>query len=203
MADDTQAEISAVEMQIFELNAKLVALQGAHQGEQVPNYTFATENGEATLLDLFADQDRLMLIHNMGQGCRYCTLWADGFNGLLPHLESALSVVLVSKDPPDVQRKFANARGWRFRLASHGAGDYMREQTVQAGVDNMPGVVVYARLGDAIVRKNSAAFGPGDRYCAQWSLLGLAGLGESEWTPQYRYWTPPTELDDGGDNRLD
>ena len=85
---------------------------------------FDTLDGRTSMRALFGDKDRLLLIHNMGQGCRYCTLWADGFNGFLPHLESVMSVVLVSKDPPDVQRAFANSRGWRFRLASHGGGDY-------------------------------------------------------------------------------
>ena len=102
---------------------------------------------------------------------------ADGFNGLLPHLESALAVVLVSKDPPDVQRKFANSRGWRFRLASHGGGEYIREQGVLEGSDNFPGAVLYQRNGDAILRRNACLFGPGDLYCAMWGLLGLAGLG--------------------------
>tara|TARA_B100001123_G_C14814729_1_gene829773 strand:+ start:144 stop:287 length:144 start_codon:yes stop_codon:yes gene_type:complete len=46
----------------------------------------------------------------MGQGYRYCTLWADGFNGFLSHLEDAMSVVLISKDDPKKQRKFANER---------------------------------------------------------------------------------------------
>ena len=156
-----------------------------------------------TLLELFGGKDKLLAIHNMGQGCRYCTLWADGFNGLLPHLESALSVVLLSKDPPEVQRRFANARGWRFRLASHGGGVYMREQLVVNEEDNYPGAVVYERDGDTILRKNACVFGPGDIYCAMWSLLGLAGLDEEEWTPQYSYWQRPAELDDGGLEVLD
>jgi predicted dithiol-disulfide oxidoreductase (DUF899 family) len=196
-------EIRALEEQIFELNLKLIALQKASPGREVADYTFETTEGEVTLKALFGTHDRLMVIHNMGQGCRYCTLWADGFNGLLPHLEAVLSVVLVSKDPPDVQRSFANARGWRFRLASHRAGDYICEQTAQPGVDNMPGVVVYERSGDTILRRNSAVFGPGDWYCALWSLLGLAGLGEQEFTPQFSYWTRPAKLDDGGANVLD
>ena len=46
-----------------------------------------------------------------------------------------MSVVLLSKESPEVQRRFANSRGWRFRLASHSGGDYIREQTVVAGQD--------------------------------------------------------------------
>ena len=199
----TSNEIIELEAQIGGLMVKLNELRKASMGPEVSNYSFNTFDGEVTLLDLFADKDKLLVIHNMGQGCRFCTLWADGFNGLIHHLESAMSVVLVSKDSPEIQRTFANSRGWRFRLASHGGGDYIREQTVMEGANNMPGAVVYERDGDKIYRKGGSVFGPGDIYCAMWSLLGLAGMGEEEWTPQYRYWQRPEKLDDGGVNIVD
>ena len=195
--------ISDLEKQIFELTTRLNELRKSSTGDVVPNYTFATLNGESTLLDLFGDRDQLLLIHNMGQGCRYCTLWADGFNGFLPHLESELAVVLVSKDSPEVQRQFANSRDWRFRLASHGGGDYIREQTVCQGEMNMPGAVVYERDNDTIRRRNSCVFGPGDLYCSMWGLLALAGRDDGNWTPQYRYWNRPDSMDDGGSNLND
>ena len=200
---ETNDEITELEAQIGGLMVKLNELRKVSVGPEVNNYSFNTFDGEVTLLDLFADKDKLLVIHNMGQGCRFCTLWADGFNGLIHHLESAMSVVLVSKDSPKIQRTFANSRGWRFRLASHGGGDYIREQTVMEGANNMPGAVVYERDGDQIYRKGGSVFGPGDIYCALWSLLGLAGMGEEEWTPQYRYWQRPEKLDDGGANIVD
>ncbi|MGB5625518.1 MAG: DUF899 family protein [Woeseiaceae bacterium] len=196
-------EISKIEKQLFELTTKLNELRKTTPGKEVQNYAFTTLDGDVTLLDLFGERDRLLVIHNMGQGCRYCTLWADGFNGFLPHLESAMAVVLVSKDPPDVQRTFANSRNWRFRLASHGGGPYIQEQTVMDGDNNTPGAVVYERDGDRIMRKNSAVFGPGDLYCSIWNLLGMAGLGAADWTPQYRYWQRPKKMDDGGANLID
>ena len=113
---DTQSKITQLELQIFDLTAQLNELRKAVSGDEVSNYVFATQGGEITLLDMFGDYDKLLVIHNMGQGCRYCTLWADGFNGFLPHLETAMSVVLVSKDTPDVQRRFANERNWRFQM---------------------------------------------------------------------------------------
>ena len=155
------------------------------------------------LRELFADHDRLLAIHNMGQGCRYCTLWADGINGFLPHLESAMAVVLLSKDDPETQRRFANARGWRFRLASHGGGAYIRNETVMSGHDNAPGAVVYEKRDGKLFRKNAVVFGPGDRFCSAWNFLALAGRGADDWTPQFAYWRRPATLDDGGDNLLE
>lgn len=197
------AEITKVEAQIFELTTRLAKLRAENPGSEVKNYSFKTLNGQSTLLELFGDQDKLLLIHNMGQGCRYCTLWGDGLNGFVPHLESSMALVLVSKDEPELQRRFANSRGWRFQLASHGGGDYIREQTVMDGEDNMPGAVVYERRGAAIFRKNSCVFGPGDLYCSIWPLLAMAGKNASEWTPQFKYWSRPQQMDDGGENLLD
>ena len=201
--DSPRGKIAAIEQRIGALTAELNALRKASAAKPVPNYAFATSNGQTTLRDLFGEQDKLLLIHNMGQGCRYCTLWADGFNGLLPHLESALAVVLVSKDAPDVQRRFANSRGWRFRLASHGGGAYIEEQGVFGEAENYPGAVVYERDGDTIRRKNACVFGPGDLYCALWPFLGMAGIDGESWVPQYNYWQRPETLDDGGQGLLE
>ena len=196
-------EIRDIEQKIHTLMERLAKLQQSNRGNEVINYSFSTIEGEINLLDLFGEKDKLLLIHNMGQGCRYCTLWADGFNGFLPHLESTISVVLVSKDAPQIQRKFANSRGWRFRLASHGGGEYIQEQSVMEGSNNMPGAVVYERNGDKFYRKNDCVFGPGDIYCSMWSLLGFAGMDSTTWTPQFSYWKRPELLDDGGKNIIE
>ena len=196
----TAERIAKIQQQIFELTGELGQLLKQSRGSEVPYYSFATGAGEMSLLDLFAGRDTLLAIHNMGQGCRYCTVWADGFNGFLPHLENAMSVVLLSKDPPELQRRFANERGWRFRLASHGGGAYIREQTVVDGQENYPGAVVYKREGNKVLRFNACVFGPGHLYCSLWSLLALAGMGAQDWTPQYSYWRRPEVLDDGGEN---
>ena len=92
--------IRDIEQQIHTLMERLAKLQQSNRGNEVTNYSFSTLNGETALMDLFGERDKLLMIHNIGQGCRYCTLWADGFNGFVQHIESTISVVLVSKDPP-------------------------------------------------------------------------------------------------------
>src|SRR5207253_3783836 len=121
----------------------------------IKNYTLKNLEGDVTLLDLFQGKDTLFVIHNMGQGCRYCTVWAHGFNGFVSHLESEYALAMVSRDDPETQRTFANSRSWRFRMASHGGGAYIKEQSVVAGEKNMPGIVCYTRKGSKIYRKNS------------------------------------------------
>ncbi len=200
---DSESTITDLERRVAELTEQLNKLRRTAVGTPVPNYPLQTLEGETHLADLFAGKDKLLAIHNMGQACRYCTLWADGINGFLHHLESAMAVVLLSKDPPEVQRRFANARGWRFRLASHQAGSYIREQTTMSGQDNMPGAVLYEKSDGTILRKNAVVFGPGDMFCSAWSFLALAGHGGDDWTPQFGYWQRPVTLEDGGLNLID
>ena len=64
-----------------------------------------------SLLELFRDKDDLLVIHNMGRSCVYCTMWADGLVSSLPHIEDRTAVVVVSPDPADMQREFAESRG--------------------------------------------------------------------------------------------
>ena len=68
---------------------------------------------------------------------------------------------------------------------------------------NMPGAAVYERQDGRILRRGRAFFGPGDLYSPVWHFLALAGLGASDWTPQFHYWRRPAQLDDGGENLRD
>ncbi len=195
-------ELQKAEKELFELKNKVAKLRSETKPTEVKNYLFKTTEGEVSLRELFGSKDILFLIHNMGQGCRYCTLWADGLNGFIQHIESQYAIAMVSKDEPSLQRKFSNSRGWRFRMASHGGVDYITEQSVVAGEKNMPGIVCYIKKGDQIFRKNSATFGPGDEFCPQWNILSLAGVSAEEWTPQFNYWKRPEKMDDGGENLI-
>jgi len=196
-------EAQKLEMEIMEKSQQLAALRQAEVAVEVEDYTFSTSSGDVQLSDLFAGRDRLLMIHNMGQGCRYCTLWADGINGVLPHLEDAMAVALVSKDPPDLQRRMAMDRGWKFTTASHGGGKYMAEQCSMGEHINYPGANVYQRMDGKITRHGQTMFGPGDLYSPLWHFLSLAGIGMSDWTPQFHYWSRPQKMDDGGENIRD
>lgn len=196
-------EAEQLEFEIMQKTQALAELRRKEAGTEVTDYAFKTINGPTSLSALFGDQERLLMIHNMGQACRYCTLWADGINGILDHLEDAMAVVLVSKDTPDVQRKMALNRGWRMRTASHGGGAYMSEQCIMGDHANMPGAAVYEKNAGKIMRNGRTAFGPGDLYSPMWHFLALAGVGTGDWTPQYHYWHRPKQLEDGAENIRD
>ncbi len=199
----SQSSIQELEQELYEKTLQLHQLKQTTDPTKVNNYQFDTLSGKVSLKELFAGKDKLLMIHNMGQGCRYCMIWGDGLNGFLPHLESVMSVVMVSKDDPQTQQCYANSRHWRFRMASYHNSEYIIEQSTLPGSDNMPGAVCYHADGDKIYRSHSAIFGPGDLYCSFWNFLALAGLTSQDWTPQYNYWRRPAQLDDGGKNVID
>ena len=73
----------------------------SHGGPVTSSYTFTEgDRTDVSLDELFGDRSDLLVIHNMGRHCRWCTLWADGLNGLLDHMEARTAVVLVNGDEP-------------------------------------------------------------------------------------------------------
>jgi predicted dithiol-disulfide oxidoreductase (DUF899 family) len=195
---DLKSQIQELEKSMYQTAVQLEKLRREIKPVEVKNYAFVTSTGKTSLLELFGSKEKLLAIHNMGQGCRWCTAWGDALNGVLTHLESQFSVVVVSKDPPEIQRKFASERQWKFLMASHGGGEYITDQTVRPGQGNMPGVVAYERQGSKIFRKNSSEFGPGDAFNPLFHYGTLLGMGFEEYPLEYSYWSRPQKLDDGG-----
>src|SRR3954452_5960110 len=109
-------EIVALTGQIEALKMQLTEARRRRSPEPVPDFELIDGDGSVHLSQLFAGHDDLLVVHNMGRGCAYCTLWADGFNGLLDHLQDRAAVVVASPDDPATQAAFAASRGWRFRM---------------------------------------------------------------------------------------
>ena len=67
--------------EIADLRGRMRELQQSIEHEEVSDYEFSTTEGRVRLSELFGDKEYLFVIHNMGAGCRYCTLWADASTG--------------------------------------------------------------------------------------------------------------------------
>lgn len=180
------AEIEALERRIGDLKRQRSEARRRRGEEPIADHEVETGAGRERLSTLFGEQDDLLLVHNMGRGCAYCTLWADGFAGLLPHLVRRAAFALLTPDAPDVQRAFAASRGWPFTMVS----DPDRSVALALGFATpagamLPGVSALRRAtGGGIVRTGRAAFGPDDDYCAAWPLLDLLEGGAGAWEPR-------------------
>lgn len=87
--------------------------------QEIADYDFMTPGGQVHLSALFGGYEDLIVVHNMGSSCAHCTLWADGYNGIHQHVITRAAFVVSSPDSPAVQQKFAEERGWKFRMVSH------------------------------------------------------------------------------------
>lgn len=182
-------ETRALQQEILDLKKRLVEARRKLPQEVVPDFAFKMPCGaDVSLNELFGDQDDLILIHNMGRGCVYCTLWADGLNGLVPHLEDRAALVLVSPDSPADLKSFSESRGWRFRCVSSEESDFAEAMGFWSEEEGYwPGASVFRRQGSVLTRVSSTEFGPGDEFCALWPLFDLLEGGAKGWEPQYEY----------------
>ena len=185
---DAAEKLASYREQIDELRRKMRETQEAAEPEPVKDYAFATPTGAVRLSALFGDKGDLFVIHNMGSSCPYCTLWADGFNGIYHHLAARAAFVVSSPDPPDLQRTFAADRGWRFPMVSHKATSFAADMGYRAKRGGwLPGVSVYKRKRNRILRVADTGFSPGDVFCALWHMLDMLPEGGGSWEPKFTY----------------
>lgn len=169
-------KVKEKEKQIFELKKELAALRRQVPLEEIQDYSFLDSFGNTVKLSqLFGGKRELILIHNMGTSCSYCTLWADGINGFTSHLENQAAFVVESMDDPTIQRRLATDRGWKFKMVSSKRSSFRKDVGFADKEDGSPwpGVSTFVLKDSKIYRASSAMFGPGDNYCALWDLLDL------------------------------
>jgi predicted dithiol-disulfide oxidoreductase (DUF899 family) len=174
--------------EIMALREKMRAARDAIEPAQVEDYQLADGSGPVTLSQLFGDKSELIVIHNMGNSCAYCTLWADGYNGVADHLANRAAFVVVSPDAPETQKKFADSRGWTFRMASHGGGAFAADMGYKSQKGGwLPGVSVFRKEDGKIVRVSDTQLGPYDDFCNVWHLFDLLPGGAAGWVPKVTY----------------
>jgi predicted dithiol-disulfide oxidoreductase (DUF899 family) len=108
----------------------------ARQRQELPwvqinkGYRFETEDGDASLPDLFRGRSQLLVYHFMfgpdyTAGCPSCSSIADGFNGLAVHLANHdVMLWAVSRAPLAKLQRYKRRMGWTFPWASSVGGDF-------------------------------------------------------------------------------
>lgn len=187
---DTPTSPESIEHKIDHLKQQLSDARRAVPHQPVGAYTFRDRAGKpVTLRELFGSKRDLLIVHNMGRGCTYCTLWADGFNGLLPAITDRTAFALSSPDEPDVMAAFADERGWSMPIISEAGTTFRYDMGFHPEPNRrMPGVSAFHLHSDGqIVRTGRASFGPLDDFCPVWPLFDLLKDGVGTWQPKYWY----------------
>jgi predicted dithiol-disulfide oxidoreductase (DUF899 family) len=112
-------------------------------------YRFDTDEGSASLADLFQGRSQLLIYHFMfgpdyTAGCPSCSAIADGFNGSVVHLANHdVTLGAVSRAPLAKLQAYKRRMGWTFPWASSFGSDFnfdfsvgfTHEQQRQGGID--------------------------------------------------------------------
>src|SRR5438094_772413 len=93
-------------------------------------YRFETDEGSASLKDLFRGRSQLLVYHFMfgpdyTAGCPSCSAIADGFNGFVVHLANHdVTLSAVSRAPLAQLQAYKRRMGWTFPWASSLGSDF-------------------------------------------------------------------------------
>jgi predicted dithiol-disulfide oxidoreductase (DUF899 family) len=128
----TRDEWLAARLELLEAEKELTRRgdEVARQRQQLPwvrvekDYRFETEEGSASLADLFKGRSQLLVYHFMfgpeyTAGCTACSAIADGFNGSAVHLENHdVAMMAISRAPIAAIQEYKKRMGWAFAWAS-------------------------------------------------------------------------------------
>ncbi len=160
----TREEWLAARLELLEAEKELTRRSDelAHRRQALPwvrvekTYRFDTDEGTATLKDLFGGRSQLLVYHFMfgpdyKAGCPSCSMIADGFNGFAVHLANHdVALWAVSRAPLEKLQAYKRRMGWTFPWASSSGGDFNFDFNVSITEEqqNQGGVEYNYRRGD-------------------------------------------------------
>ncbi|GAA0542230.1 DUF899 domain-containing protein [Chitinophaga japonensis] len=134
----TRAEWLKARLELLEAEKELTRRSDelAQRRQELPwvpvskEYRFDTDEGSASLADLFRGRSQLLVYHFMfgpdyTAGCPSCSMIADGFNGFATHLANHdVMLWAVSRAPLAKLQGYKQRMGWTFPWASSQPGDF-------------------------------------------------------------------------------
>jgi predicted dithiol-disulfide oxidoreductase (DUF899 family) len=144
-ATGTREEWLAARLELLEAEKELTRRSDelALRRQELPwvridkEYRFETDEGSASLADLFRGRSQLLIYHFMfgpdyTAGCPACSAIADGFNGSVVHLANHdVTLAVVSRAPLAKLQAYKRRMGWSFPWASSLGSDFNLDFNVQ------------------------------------------------------------------------
>ena len=204
---EARKQLLAREKELTHLREEIAAERRALPWVAVENdYVFDTEKGRATLAELFAGRGQLLVYHFMfpaswEAGCKSCSFWADGYDGIQAHLAARdVRLVAISKAPLAQLLGFRERMGWSFPWVSSASNDFNRDFAVSFtpdelatkarvynfgtqpfGVEEAPGISVFAKDAAGSVFRTYSCYSRGlDMLNPTYQLLDLVPKGRAE-----------------------
>ena len=140
----TRQEWVAARLELLEAEKELTRRSDelARRRQELPwvqidkDYRFDTDEGSASLADLFRGRSQLLVYHFMfgpdyTAGCPSCSAIADGFNGSAVHLANHdVTLSAVSRAPLAKLQHYKRRMGWTFPWASSSDSDFNADFSV-------------------------------------------------------------------------
>jgi len=134
----TRKEWLAARLELLEAEKELTRRSDelARRRQELPwvridkEYRFETDEGSASLADLFRGRSQLLVYHFMfgpdyKAGCPSCSAIADGFDGFVVHLANHdVTLSAVSRAPLAKLQAYKRRMGWTFPWASSLGSDF-------------------------------------------------------------------------------
>ncbi len=154
----TREEWLAARLELLEAEKELTRRSDelARRRQELPwvridkKYRFDTDEGTASLADLFRGRSQLLVYHFMfgpdyTAGCPSCSAIADGFNGSVVHLANHdVTLAAVSRAPIAKLQAYKRRMGWSFPWASSFGTDFNYDfQAAYTKEQQRSGVAVY------------------------------------------------------------
>jgi predicted dithiol-disulfide oxidoreductase (DUF899 family) len=173
-------------------------------------YVFEGTDGRKALDELFDGKRQLIVYHFMfdpkwEDGCKSCSLIADHFEGMLPHLGARdVAFVAISRAPLAKLTAFQKRMGWKHRWLSSAETEFnydygvsFRPEDKDAGkpgynygtapfpMSEAPGLSVFLREGNDVFHTYSTYQRGLDILIGAYNYLDLTPLGRQEEGLQY------------------
>ena len=137
-ATGTREEWLAARLELLEVEKELTRRSDelARRRRELPwvridkDYRFQTDEGEASLADLFQGRSQLLVYHFMfgpdyTAGCPACSAIADGFDGSVVHLANHdVTLMAISRAPLAKLQEYKRRMGWSFPWASSSDSEF-------------------------------------------------------------------------------
>jgi len=143
------------------------------------DYRFETDQGSASLADLFQGRSQLLIYHFMfgpdyTAGCPSCSAIADGFDGFAVHLANHdVTLSAVSRAPLAKLQAYKRRLGWTFPWASSVGSDFNFDFNVSLTEEQQrKGTVEYNYRREPPAKADRALEG---RQTGEWGKGGSEG----------------------------
>lgn len=206
-----RSDLRDAELALMQQRESVAAMRRALPlGPVADDHTFVTsdgpgtEDGEAVTLDQLVGDRPLVLYHFMFGDtmtepcpmCSMCSMWADGWSGIVDHVEQNVDFALVTNATAEQNHALAAANGWQsLRWLSAADTSFKRDYgSADADGNQSPVVTVFERVdGRVHLSYDGAAHSSGEHWrgvdllSPVWHLLDLTRSGRGDFMPQRRY----------------